>query len=201
MDYSSLQTSIANWLNRDDITSVIPDFISLTESELQRMLRVRQMLRNADTTTDQEAILLPSDFLELRHITLTDQNYPLALASLAEIDLIRKNMGRTAQPTHVAVFKSKFELAPSPEKEYKLEIVYYQQIPALSSETTTNWLLSEYPDIYLFGALSKASAFIGEDERTGIWKNDFLSAVNQLQEADRMALQKGMRKSLAFRAI
>jgi hypothetical protein len=159
------------------------------------------MLRNADTTTDQEAILLPTDFLELRHITLTDQNYPLALASLAEIDLIRKNMGRTAQPTHVAVFKSKFELAPSPEKEYKLEIVYYQQIPALSSETTTNWLLSEYPDIYLFGALSKASAFIGEDERTGIWKNDFLSAVNQLQEADRMALQKGMRKSLAFRAI
>ena len=30
--YSELKTSIANFLDRDDLTSVIPDFISLAEA-------------------------------------------------------------------------------------------------------------------------------------------------------------------------
>lgn len=201
MNYSDLQSSIANWLNRDDLTSVIPDFIMLAESEIQRILRIRQMLRNAETATDQEAVLLPSDFLELRHVTLQNENTPLKLASLAEIDLIRKNTGRAGEPTHVAVFNNKFELAPVPDQSYELEIVYFQQIPALSTTNTSNWLLAAYPDIYLFGALSKAAPFIGEDERIPVWKQEFLGGIQQLNQADERALQKGMRKSLAFRAL
>jgi len=201
MNYSDLQSSVANWLNRDDLTSVIPDFIMLAESEIQRILRIRQMLRNAETATDQEAVLLPSDFLELRHVTLQNQNTPLKLASLAEIDLIRKNTGRAGEPTHVAVFNNKFELAPVPDQSYELEIVYFQLIPALSTTNTSNWLLAAYPDIYLFGALSKAAPFIGEDERISVWKQEFLGGIQQLNQADERALQKGMRKSLAFRAL
>jgi hypothetical protein len=34
--YTDLKTSIASWLNRDDLTSVIPDFISLAEAGINR---------------------------------------------------------------------------------------------------------------------------------------------------------------------
>ena len=37
--YAELKTAIANWLNREDLTSVIPDFISLAEADFNRKLR------------------------------------------------------------------------------------------------------------------------------------------------------------------
>jgi hypothetical protein len=42
--YSNLKTSIANYLNRSDLTSYLGDFITLTEARLNRELRVREMV-------------------------------------------------------------------------------------------------------------------------------------------------------------
>ena len=42
-NYSSLKTSIANWLNRSDLTSEISDdFIKLVEADMNSKLRVRK---------------------------------------------------------------------------------------------------------------------------------------------------------------
>ena len=49
--YSELKTSVANYLVRDDLTSVIPDFITLTENRLNRELRIRANVARAQTTT------------------------------------------------------------------------------------------------------------------------------------------------------
>ena len=37
--YSELQSAVADWLNRDDLTSVIPNFIELAEADLTRNLQ------------------------------------------------------------------------------------------------------------------------------------------------------------------
>ena len=50
--YAELKTAIASWLNRDDLTSVIPDFIALTEAALNRDLRHLQMIDRDDATID-----------------------------------------------------------------------------------------------------------------------------------------------------
>ena len=201
MDYASLQTNVADFLNREDISSIVPTFIELTEAELNRTIRVREMLRNAYTTTSTESVALPSDFLELRHVVLSDQNKPLHKASFAELDIIRKNVRVAAEPTHVAVYKNKLELSPIPDKSYTLEIVYYQAIPALSSNTSTNWLIADHPDIYLYGALSKAAPYIGEDERVNVWRGEYQNAVNQLNITSIRTEDRGLRKSLAYRAL
>lgn len=201
MDYASLQTNVADFLNREDISSIVPTFIELTEAELNRTIRVREMLRNAYTTTSTESVALPSDFLELRHVVLSDQNTPLQKASFAELDIIRKNVRVAAEPTHVAVYKNKLELSPIPDKSYTLEIVYYQAIPALSSNTSTNWLIADHPDIYLYGALSKAAPYIGEDERVNVWRGEYQNAVNQLNITSIRTEDRGLRKSLAYRAL
>jgi hypothetical protein len=68
--YSELKTSIANYLNRDDLTSVIPDFITLTENRLDRELRVRANMVRATTTTTSGTPFynLPTDLIELRSV-------------------------------------------------------------------------------------------------------------------------------------
>jgi hypothetical protein len=43
--YANLKTSIANWLNRSDLTTEIAeDFIVLTEADFNSKLRVRKMI-------------------------------------------------------------------------------------------------------------------------------------------------------------
>ena len=39
--YTELKASVADWLNRTDLTSVIPDFIALAEAQIERTLRTR----------------------------------------------------------------------------------------------------------------------------------------------------------------
>jgi hypothetical protein len=50
-NYSDLKTSVANYLGRSDLTSAIPDFITLAEIRLARQLRLRQMLQTVTSNT------------------------------------------------------------------------------------------------------------------------------------------------------
>ena len=38
-NYTGLKASIADFLNRDDLTAVIPDFITLAEAQINRDIR------------------------------------------------------------------------------------------------------------------------------------------------------------------
>jgi hypothetical protein len=82
--YSDLQTSIANYLARSDLTSIIPDFITLAENRLRRELRIRQMLKSVTTSTvsGDATVELPSDFLEIRDfVVMTNPIQPLSYSS------------------------------------------------------------------------------------------------------------------------
>ena len=69
-NYGELKTNVADWLNRSDLTSVIPTFIDGVHSKLNRDLRVRQMVQRATASVDAEYSALPADFLEIRDIRL-----------------------------------------------------------------------------------------------------------------------------------
>ena len=51
-NYTSFVTTVENYLARDDLGTVIPDFIELAQERLSRDLRVQEMLKvsTADTT-------------------------------------------------------------------------------------------------------------------------------------------------------
>jgi len=71
--YAELKTSIANWLNRSDLTDEIAnDFIKLVESEYNSKFRIRKML-TSDTsfTIDSELEALPTGFLQVRDFFIT----------------------------------------------------------------------------------------------------------------------------------
>jgi hypothetical protein len=63
MNYSQLKSNIADFLNRSDLTAVIPTFIDLAEAQMERPLRVRQMVGRSTAPIDTQYSALPSDFL------------------------------------------------------------------------------------------------------------------------------------------
>ena len=46
--YAELQTAVANWLDRDDLTDRIPEFIALAEAKMNRNLRI-SLMENVST--------------------------------------------------------------------------------------------------------------------------------------------------------
>lgn len=67
--YSALQSVIADQLARSDLTTQIPDFITLFEAEAARKLRIRPMETTTSLTTTSGVVSLPSDYLGWRKVT------------------------------------------------------------------------------------------------------------------------------------
>lgn len=171
--YAELLTELDAWLNRSDLTARIPTFIRLFESRANRLLRVPEMRTQTSyaTVADTPELALPSDFLSAIDLYL-DDDPDVVLAAMSPAVLRNTYpQATTGQPIAYAVVGSQMMLGPSPDGEYTILLDYYQRIPALSEDNTTNWLLDIYPDLYLWGSLCMAEAFLRDDDRLSVWKS------------------------------
>lgn len=192
--YADLQTSIANWLKRSDLTSIIPDFITLAEARIARDLRLRKQVVNTtlSTVAGTQSVSLPSDFLEAENISLSNTTPPGALSVVTPEILDRKYPEAyvTGQPRVYTVLGDKVLFGPTPDAVYSVSLDYYQRWAALSA-TPTNWLLTNHPNIYLFAALAEGAPYLMEDERAPLWESKYQADVLKLQQMDDTALRSG----------
>lgn len=190
--FSQLKTSIANYLNRSDLTSVIPDFITLAESKLNRNLRLRKMQTTTSlTTTSGTATLdLPTDFLEVVQLFVDgNPNVVLDYVNPTEIELNNLN-DASGNPQQYTIIGDTIKLNPIPDSDYTVKLTYFQKLPALSDSNITNFLLTNYPQIYLYGSLVEAQPYIMNDERLVTWLtlyNESVNVANQDDEKGRYA--------------
>lgn len=193
-NFSELKTAVANFLNRDDLTSAIPDFITLAEAQIQRDIRHWKMENRAEGEIAGQYISRPSDWLETIRIHLTNSG-TTKLQLLSRDAMADKRMGAenaTGKPIYYCHSESQFELYPSPDsQDYVMELLYYQKIPALSETNTTNWLLSEAPDVYLYGALNHSAPYLQEDERLAVWAQLYAAGVTRLNDSSDRAAMSG----------
>lgn len=169
--YANLQTAIANWLNREDLTSQIPDFITLAEAKFNRELRVNAMMQRDYTTATSGYVELPSDWLQHVSIVVTSpaDTYEALTYIGAEEYYDRQKDNLTGTARYYTIIDNKILLLPVPTGNTTLEIIYYGKIPALSISNTTNWLLTRSPDLYLYTSLVQAEAYLVNDERIPLW--------------------------------
>lgn len=192
--YSDLQTSVAAWLNRTDLTSLIPDFITLGEARIARELRLRRQVVNTalSTVAGTQAVSLPSDFLEAENLSLSNTTPPGALSVVTPEILDRKYPEAyvTGQPRVYTVLGDNILFGPTPDAVYTVSLDYYQRWAALSV-TPTNWLLTNHPSVYLFAALAEGAAYLMDDARQALWLQRFAQEAAQLQQMDDAALRSG----------
>ncbi len=84
--YAELKSSITDFLNRDDLDTVAPDFITLAEADLSRKVRHWRMEGRATAEIDTQYSAIPADFLEVITFHITSGNLrSLELLSQAEL--------------------------------------------------------------------------------------------------------------------
>jgi hypothetical protein len=203
--YANLQTTIADFLNRDDLTAAIPTFIQLGEAQMNRDIRHWEMESRVSGQQSQgdKHMQLPSDWIETIRLHLTGSGTdPVELASLAAIAEKRAAVDDQAgRPRFYAHVRGEFELFPTPDEDTDFELLYYAKIPALSASNTTNWLLEYAPDIYLYGSLAHSAPYLAEDARIAVWAQMYSAAVSQLNAQSERVKNSGSGIRLNIRGL
>ncbi len=185
--YTELKSAVANWLARagdSNITDNAADFIMLAERRINRSLRLRAMEDRATATVSTEYVALPTGFLEMRNFQLnTNPITRLEPMSPEQIDTIWAG-STTGRPRVYCILNDEIQLRPAPDADYTAEMAYWKAFDALSDTATSNWLLANAPDLYLWGALAEATPFIGDVEAGPLWEARFQAAVKALQDSD-----------------
>jgi hypothetical protein len=191
--YAELKASVADWLNRSDLTSAITDFVSLAESQMERDLRTRQMIVRANATVNTEYSALPDDYLEAKSFKLTGTNpiSPLVFQSINAMDDLQVSYTSSGQPKYFCVIGGQIRVLPVPDTSYVSELIYYAKLSKLSNSNTTNWLLTLSPDVYLYGSLLQAAPYLQDDARIQVWAGLYQKGIDALNLSDERGSMTG----------
>jgi len=185
--FAQLKTAAANWLDRSDLTDRIPEFIALAEARFNRELRTRDMETVStaiSTVAGTREYSLPTGFVQMKEFHLsTDPLTPLAYITPEMMTRLWAGSAQ-AKPQVFTIIADNVRLGPAPDAVYTTSMLYYKTFTALSDSATTNEMLTNNPDVYLYGTLLEAEPFIMNDQRIQLWLGAFDRAVASIQNQD-----------------
>lgn len=186
--YSELKTAVADFLNRDDLTSAIPNFVSLAEASLNRRMRSPEMVTRATVTVDAEYENRPADWMEtIRYQVNTNPITVLEFVTPEEAIIQKTKFSVSGVPLFFSTVGTQFQHIPAPDGSYTGELMYYARVPGLSDSNTSNWLLTANPDIYLYATLVQSAPYLKEDERIGVWASILERLMAEYEVAEQRA--------------
>jgi hypothetical protein len=185
-NYTDLKATVASYLGRSDLTSQIPDFITLAELRLSRDIRTRKLLKSVTTTmtSGDPTIGLPSDFLELRDIYV--QGTPRISVSYLSPSAFSRDARTTdsGRPVFYTGLGSEFQFAPIPDTNYTVEMLYYFKPTPMSVSVASNEFMANYPDALLYATLGEAEPYLMNDARVNTWAAMYDRAIARINTSD-----------------
>lgn len=199
--FVGLKTSIADFLNRTDLTAAIPDFIVLAEAQMHRRLIGRQragfaiprrlVLRSdASVTLAAEFLAVPTDFAgPVEFVLKGSPEIVLDYLDPTNFQEWKEASGLSGRPpAYYTVVGGEFQLYPVADQAYTAELTYIKRLAAASG--ATNFILTDYPDAYLYGALVQSAPYLGNDSRLQVWGTLFTAAMDDICNSDPMPTDK-----------
>lgn len=191
-NFTDLQATLADWLHRTDLANSIPTFIQLAEARIYQgskdaqmptePLRVSAMETQVSGSTS-SGIGAITDMVQIRSVVIGSDTEaaPLTYASPADMTVLQRSLGK---PIAYSVVAGSIVVGPQPDQDYPYSITYYKKFPALSATNPTNWLITNAPNLYLYGALIESAPYLHNDPRMLTWYRMFAAALNSVQAAD-----------------
>lgn len=206
MNYGQLKTAIANRLGRNNLTAIIPDFVTLAEARMyygmndpdtgQRIDPLRLMAMQA---TSASSLVLPADFLEVTRITVPygSSNRALAYATPEQFAQYSLNWPAGSTPGYYTIQDNAIVVQGGTPAVFTF--AYYKKFTAPAADADTNWLLTNHPSVYLYSALIEAYAHIKDDARIPTAVRLYSAQIAALIDSDRNARHSGSTLSIPGR--
>lgn len=182
--YTELTDAVANWLERSDLTSRIPEFVTIAESRINRDLRIRMMETSTDITIDAQTEALPTGYVQAKRFYIDSS--PDQVLSYVTPDKFWSSWGsQTAgKPEIFTIEGNNFVFGPTPDTTYTGKLLYYKTLTAVATTTSGNTLFSVHPEIYLYGALAEAYGYLMEDSEQLKYDGLYKRCVVEIQKED-----------------
>jgi hypothetical protein len=153
--YAQLQSAVADWAARADLSPRMADYITMAEARFNRELRVRQMETEATVTMTEGTGTLPTDFLAMKRVTY--QGDPVRELYYQTPAYLQDAYPDTTASDPVVYTLEGLSIKVRPITSTSVKLLYWQKIPALADDATTNWLLTAHPDLYLAATLAEVA--------------------------------------------
>lgn len=185
VNYAELQTAISNWLHRSDLAGVVPDFIALAESRINSELDLRVMEQEATLATGigQDYAAAPSRMVEAISAYITIGGIQTGMTRIDAVDMPSGNSN--GQPLFWATDGDNIRFDCPLDAAYTITLRYKQGFEL--ANTSTNWLLTRYPRLYLYGAQAEASIYINDPQRAAMFEQLFQQAIREANAAENQA--------------
>jgi hypothetical protein len=182
--YSELKTSIAAWINRTDLTSVIPDFITLAEARINRTLLPRSAEEEValTMTAGSRFVTLPDGFNTSVALWLRANTPREKLTQTLPAELpVRDN--ESGYPEYWAIDNGEIAFDRLAGDAYPFDFRYTKNF-ALSDSNTTNYVLTSAPDLYLWGSLIEASMYLKDSASAQLFEVRYLKALQDVSDSE-----------------
>lgn len=195
--YAGLQSAIADYLGREDLTERIPTFIRIWEQRADRTLRLRAMEHRSHALlpAGQGQMPLPMKrvpgdwdvFLEMRDIVWVPVGGQPVNLWYATPDDYARLLSETGRPYCFTIQSNDLFLLPSPVESGRLALTYYAEVPPLSEEQSDNEVLLRHPDLYLYGSLVESAVFTRGSVPDDLWVQYYTRAVHDIEVQEQRA--------------
>lgn len=181
--YANLKQAIERFSHRTDISDLIDDFIDLAENTIDKQLRLRanESRERASAPTSDRFLALPTRFVEMRRLQLINGSVTKDIKFKAPEAL--KIADTSGEPKYFTI-TSQIEFDRTPSSAYTIEVVFYKGLNPLSSSNTSNNVLTNYPDLYLYASLYHLNNWTGDDEQMGKYLNLFNAALTSANKQE-----------------
>ena len=192
--YTKLVAEIESWLNRANFTALTAKIPLLVEQGMRRiqkadlnrgMLTVDAAFSITGTTT-----ALPSDFDRVHSFTIPVGSTTREIngSSIKKV----QDAGIAARPNLYTIVGDNFYFGPEPDTTYTATLIYYKKLDIPSTSVSTNWVLTNEPDLLLWSSLINAAIWLKDDTRKKEWMDNYSEVLSELLSAEeRMDLEGG----------
>ena len=183
LDYGELKTAVAAWIKRADLTSVIPTFIALAESDITNDVRCRAMELRAGITLAGETQPHPDGLIEVRQLVIGGEEYEYVTPQVYEANTdARRRIFTSVGQSFLINGGASGDVGT---------LVYRAGFAALAQDADTNWLLTNHPEVYLWAALRHACIYTLDDAGRASYAQLYAGAVERLNRREAMNSHSG----------
>lgn len=193
--YDTLKSNIADFLNRDDLTSVIPTFIDMAQGQINRDVRHWKMEKQTSLSSTSAGVFqLPTDWLETKELKFApdlveypNDTYTVEYISQNTFDERKQNSNAlTGNPKYYTLvanaglmYAHLFPITEQTDNTANLLTLNYLAENQLDGSNQTNWLIADASDVYLYGSLIHAAIYLKDDERLALFSQMYAAAVQR----------------------
>ena len=191
MTYSSLVDDIQQYLERNDAQTIaqIPRFIMLAEQVIASQIKFLGNLtvNESNMVASQAVIDKPARWHKTvsMNVTVSGKRSPVLLRKYEYLREYAPTPTVTGVPAYYADYDyTHWLVAPTPTAAYAFEVLYYERVQPLDSSNETNWFTIYAPQALLYGSLLQAMPYLKNDERMGMWQQQYDLIITTLKNED-----------------